>query len=307
MISTERLTEICEFNKENGVEKTLEKFGILKESLSRYERAYAALKGDKRMPKILTFDVETSPNIGAFWSPWKTNINSSQIIRPWHLLTWSAKWIGQDEILHDRLTGRDAALGKDYSIALSLRNLIDEADIVIAHNGKKFDIKRLNTRLLVNNIPQPSPYRVVDTLQAVKKRFAFTYNNLDYLVKTLVEISNGKIETDMGLWLDAIEGNEAALEDMDKYCQNDVLILEELYLRIRGWIPGHPNIGVYTDDNEPVCHVCGSPNIVKSNGFHVTQVGRYETYRCKDCGAYSKVRQTSLDRSKRANLLTRIP
>jgi len=306
MISTERLTEICEFHRENGTDETLAKFNLLDESLARYERAYAALNGGKRKAKILTFDVETSPNIGAFWSPWKTNINSSQIIRPWHLLTWSAKWLGGKEILHGRLSGELAYDGNDYPIALSLRNLIDEADIVIAHNGKKFDIKRLNTRLLVNNIPQPSPYRVIDTLQAVKKQFAFTYNNLDYLVKAL-GLSDGKIETDMSLWLDAMHGDDEALEEMDTYCQNDVLILEELYLHIRGWIPGHPNIGIYTDDNKPVCHVCGSKNIVKSDGFHVTQVGRYETYRCKDCGAYSKVRHTSVDKSKRANLLTRIP
>ena len=183
MVSKERVTTVCEFQKEHGTDITLGEFNITGETLERYMRAYVALGGNKvRGAKILTFDVETSPNIGAFWSPWKTNINSSQIIRPWHLLTWSAKWLGGKDILHDRLTSTEATTSDDHRIAMSLRNLIDEADIVIAHNGKKFDIKRLNTRLIVNDILQPSPYRVIDTLQAVKNKFAFVYNNLDYLV-----------------------------------------------------------------------------------------------------------------------------
>jgi len=307
MVSKERVTTVCGFQKEHGTDSTLSEFNITSETLSRYMRAYASIGGNKvYSARILTFDVETSPNIGAFWSPWKTNINSSQIIRPWHLLTWSAKWLGEKDILHDRLTSTEATTSDDHRIAMSLRNLIDEADIVIAHNGKKFDIKRLNTRLIVNDILQPSPYRVIDTLQAVKNKFAFVYNNLDYLVKEL-EVSDGKIETNMKLWLDAINGSDDALEEMDTYCQNDVLILEELYLRIRGWIPGHPNINVYTDEDEPVCHVCGSKHLTKSGGYYVTQVGKYETYLCKDCGAYSKVRHTELSKEKRSGLLTRIP
>lgn len=306
MISTKRLTEICEFQEKNGDDKTLIEFGISATSLSRYRRAYNALNNTENKPKILTFDIETSPSIGTFWNAWKTNIKPTQLLRDWHLLTWSAKWLGDKEILHDRLTGEQAIAGYDYSIALSLRNLIDDADIVIAHNGKRFDIKKLNTRLLINNIPQPSPYKIVDTLQSVKNKFGFTYNNLDYLVKAL-ELSDGKTDTDMQLWIDAIRGDEDALEEMDNYCQNDTLILEELYLHIRSWISGHPNFGVYTDDNEPICHVCGGKHLTKSNGYHVTQVGKYETYLCSDCGAYSKVRQNSLDKDKRRNLLTRIP
>lgn len=258
------------------------------------------------LPKILTFDIETSPNIGAFWSPWKTNIFDRQIIRSWHLLTWSAKWLGGEKIMHDRLTGKEAIKGDDKRITRTLRDLMDEADIVIAHNGKKFDVKRLNTRMLINDVNQPSPYRIIDTLKEIRKRFAFNHNSLDALVKNL-EINDGKIETDFQLWMDCIHGNEKALKKMDTYCQNDVLILEELYLHIRGWIVGHPNVALFSPENKPLCHVCGSDNLRPASGEHITQVGVYKTYQCKDCGAFSKNRTTELSLKKRKSLLNAVP
>jgi DNA polymerase elongation subunit (family B) len=309
MISKDKIEFYGNYLKTHSVEELAEEFGLKYTTAAAYSRRIRQWNAAKKepykekKPKILIFDIETTPNIGAFWSPWKTNIAHGQTLRGWNLLTWAAKWYGGADIMSDRLTPEEAAYGNDKRIAISLRNVIDEADVVVAHNGKRFDVKKMNARFLFNNIPQPSPYKVIDTLVEIKKKFAFTYNNLDYLTNTLTE-RDGKTDTDMSLWLDCMDGNKEALKKMDDYCQNDVYILEELYTAIRGWISPSVNMAVYYDDNEMRCSHCGSDDIINTGKYKVTQVGKYEIYKCNVCGNFSSGRKNTLSRDKREVLLT---
>jgi hypothetical protein len=43
---------------------------------------------------------------------------------------------------------------------------MDEADIICAHNGDAFDIKKINSRLITNGFKPPSPFKTIDTLKA---------------------------------------------------------------------------------------------------------------------------------------------
>jgi len=45
-----------------------------------------------------------------------------------------------------------------------------------------------------------------------------------------------KHKTDYGLWEDCEAGDKEALQKMYLYNQNDVYMLEDLYLRMRGWL-----------------------------------------------------------------------
>jgi DNA polymerase elongation subunit (family B) len=308
MIGEEKMKLYGEYLKTHSTEELAEHFGIKYTTAAAYSRRIRqrnAIRKEpykEKKPKVLIFDIETTPNIGAFWSPWKTNIAHSQMLRGWHLLTWAAKWYGSADVMSDRLTPEEAVFGNDKRISTSLRNVINDADVVVAHNGKRFDIKKMNTRFLVNNIPQPSPYNVIDTLVEVKKKFGFTYNNLDYLTKALTE-RDGKTTTDMNLWLDCMDGDKEALKNMDEYCQNDVYILEELYTAIRGWISPSVNMAAYYDDNEIRCSHCGSDDVVSTGKHKITQVGKYEVYKCNVCGNFSVNRKNELTRDKRDSLL----
>ena len=62
----------------------------------------------------------------------------------------------------------------DKPLLKGIRDLLDEADIVIAQNGKSFDVRKVNARLIQHGFQPPSPYRVVDTMLVAKKYFAFT-------------------------------------------------------------------------------------------------------------------------------------
>ena len=46
-----------------------------------------------KFPKILVFDIETSPLKAFVWSRWKQNIYLDQTISEWFAISWAAKWL----------------------------------------------------------------------------------------------------------------------------------------------------------------------------------------------------------------------
>jgi hypothetical protein len=83
-------------------------------------------------------------------------------------------------------------------------------------------------------------------------------------------------------------GDEKALLEMMLYNRQDVIVLENVYLKLRPYAKGHSNIDMYTDSTTPTCPHCGSHHITLiPNKYFYTQAVRYATYRC-ECGAISR-------------------
>lgn len=259
----------------------------------------------RKPPKILIFDIETSPLKAYIFATrlWNTNVNEEQVLSQWFALCWSAKWLFDDKIMSDRLTSDEAKREDDSRIVKSMWSLLNEADIVVAHNGDRFDVPNMNTRFIVNGLPPTSPYQTIDTCSVAKRQFGFSHNNLNALAKVFG--FKVKLETNFELWKRCVDGDEKSLKIMQIYNRRDVETLEEVYLKIRPWIRSHPNLGLYVDAIEPVCSNCGSRNVIKSDKFYYTMVGKYELYRC-ECGAYIRVRTSSLSKDKKKNLLVSI-
>lgn len=240
----------------------------------------------KDFPKVLIFDTENAPNIASVWRVWRENINPAQILSDWYMLSWSAKWMGSNEMMGDVLTSKEARAEDDSRLMRGLWHLIDEAEVIIAHNAEQFDIPVINTRFLLNNMTPPSPYQVIDTLKVARKQFMFTHNKLDFLADRL-GIPHKKLETEHQLWLDCRSGKQEALEYMLKYNKMDVTVLEEVYYKIRPYIKSHPNFNLFLE-TDGVCASCGSAHL-KKQGTYVTTVNKYDSYVCKDCGSYTRV------------------
>ena len=301
MVQSKRIQDITEFIKEFGIEEAQKQFGLHSETLYRYIRATKQSK--KSNIKILLLDIETTPIKAWVWSRWKQNIYLDQTISEWFMLSWSAKWLFDTEIMSEVLTKKEVLREDDKRICSSIWKLIDEADIVIAHNGMAFDEKKLNARFLVNGLPPVSPYQVVDTKLVAAKQFGFSSNKLDALASYFgIPV---KLDTDFELWARCMAGDVKSLKYMEEYNRHDVAILEEVYVKMRPWIRSHPNLGLYIDDNEPVCSVCGSPHI-HLKGHYTTSVGVYPTYVCDDCGAFSRSRKSIVTKEKRDSLLVSV-
>ena len=252
------------------------------------------------LPKILIFDLETAPLKAFVWRRWKQNIYGDQLLSDWFLLTWSAKWLFSDVVMSDKLSGEEVLAEDDSRIVKNFWKLVDEADIVIAHNGDKFDVPKMNSRFIVNGLPPASSYQTIDTKKVAAKQFGFSSNSLNELAKIFG--FDGKLDTDFELWAECMKGNEEALAYMQKYNDKDVELLEEIYLKLRPYINAHPNVGMYLESDVPVCANCGNSELKDEGKYYYTQAGRYKTYRCT-CGALSRVRNTNYPKDKRKQLI----
>lgn len=168
-------------------------------------------------------------------------ISPDNIIKDYSVLCWSAKWLFEPEVMGEKVTGKQAINREDADILTEMWRLLNEADIVVVQNGKKFDIPKLNSRFLLAGFPPPMHYQVVDTKEVMARNFGFSSNKLDYVNEFLgLEV---KDEMEFQDWIDYVTGSDQAGEKMLTYNKKDVVIMEELYLKLRPWIPGHANLG----------------------------------------------------------------
>lgn len=251
-------------------------------------------------PKILYIDIETAPKIAYVWSFFKTNISPKQVLDHGHIMSFSAVWGDSDDIIYEENRGQD-----DFEITLSLRNLLDEADIVIGQNVVGFDNKSINGRCLVLDIPPPSPYKTVDTYLSAKKYFKFESNSLEYLAKVLkckYQKRDHASYPGWELWLECLKGNDDAWAEMRDYNIDDIFTVREVYYAMRPWIDNHPNFGVFMEEDVPVCPKCGSKHLQR-RGHAYTNTGKYQRYRCVECGGWTRTRFSDYPKDKRKTLM----
>lgn len=220
---------------------------------------------DLQETKVLIIDIETSPTKAYVWKMWKENVGANQVIDGSYIMCFCAKWLGDDEITYAETRDED-----DSTITKLMIKLLDEADIVIAHNADRFDIPRINASAIKHGIHPPSPYKVVDTLRVAKKHFKFERNTLAYLAEFLgcsAKLSHQKF-AGFELWRECLANNNEAWEEMMTYNIQDVHTLEEVYIKLRPWMKEHPSMAVKEESDNPLCSKCGSSSIVP-NGLHI--------------------------------------
>lgn len=244
-------------------------------------------------PAILIYDIETTPSLSWVWGAYKQNIIAEQ--QRSYLLSFAYTWLGSDSVWFHSLLDNPNFIPDtpdDLWLAERLAVLFDTADITVAHNGDRFDVRKANTYFLYNSLPPPSPYQTIDTLKETRREFAHIKNNLDYLVKTH-GLGTKHNHVGIDLWFGCMAGDPDSWATMERYNVQDVMLLEDWYLTIRPWIgrPGkkaHPNLGFWDKDNR-CCTNCGSTKLTP-RGTHRTQVSEFQTFACLHCGAYSRSR-----------------
>lgn len=255
-------------------------------------------------PKILVFDIETAPITAYTWGLFDQTVGLNQIKADWHLLAWAAKWYGDppSKVMY-RDNRKSKNIQDDKKLVQELAALLNEADIIITQNGDKFDVKKLNARAVINGLPPIKPCMSTDILKEGRKVFKFTSHKLEYISDKLnKKYKKLKHQEYPGfeLWAAILAGDKRAWSVMEKYTVHDVLATEEAYGVIQGWIRTQPFSTGY-DDSVMRCK-CGSKNLLKK-GYAWTDAGKYQIYRCKDCGKWPRAATNLLSAEKRQNTL----
>lgn len=256
-------------------------------------------------PTITTLDIETAPITAYVWGLFKVNVSLNQIIQDWSILSLGWKHLGVDDVHYQDVSGQ-ADLRDDTALLVMLWHILDEADFIIAQNGRRFDIKKIQARFVQAGMPPPSPFRIIDTLEMAKDVAAFTSNKLDWLSQILTDSPKDHHDEfpGMSLWTECLEDNPRAWAAMKTYNLGDIPSCEKVYLALRPYYSQHPNIAAHYDDEAVRCPRCGSTHIGPTGDSTFTNVSEYKRYKCGDCGGFSRSRFTLNSKQKRQALLS---
>jgi RNase P subunit RPR2 len=259
-------------------------------------------------PRILTLDLELSPLVVYSWSVRDVFISLDQLIQDWSVLAFAAKWYGEKKVIYNDTSGRGADnVRDDRALLVELAKLLDEADVVVGHNVKGFDLKKLASRMIEHGMPPHSPVRVIDTLSAARRAGAFSSNKLAYLAEKLTTECKDSHSAypGMALWKACLADDPKAWKVMRAYNIQDVQATEELYTTLRPWIVNHPNVTIFADTGEQACPKCSSP-LVQTRGIVTTQSGKFQRLHCQACGSWSRAKQNLIPADFRKSKLTSI-
>jgi DNA polymerase elongation subunit (family B) len=243
-----------------------------------FEEALSVKTGE---PKILTLDIETSPNVIDAWRLFDVSASLTQVREVSRVLCFGAKWYGKKSV--EFYSEWDSSHGDMVEQAWRLLN---ETDILVTYNGPRFDVKHLQREFVLAGLGPPSPFKNVDLLQTARSQFRFASNKLDHVAQQLG--LGAKLKHDgHALWTLVLDGDSKAQGRMQKYCVQDVKLTEALYDRLGPWIKNHPHFGLWTGE-EKSCFACGSTKL-KQHGFTRTSLTVYALLQCDDCGAWSRL------------------
>lgn len=224
------------------------------------------------MAKILLIDLET---FGFDFSADKGFI-----------LCGSYKWIGENKVHTITHKDREAFREKpndDKEICRRLAEVIEEADLVVTWNGKSFDMRFLQTRMLKHRLGYLPPVPHEDALLTARARLKMR-RSLDNVQK-FFGLGHKKTDLNIETWMSAGAGNWKALQYVIHHCEQDVLVLEEAYNLISPMSRVHPSVAIINGEPEG-CPFCGKKHLNSRGKIQALRHYR-NRFHCRACGRWS--------------------
>lgn len=228
--------------------------------------------------KILQFDIESAPALAWVYGLYDQNIPIHSVVQNPRMIAFTAKWYGKKKIyaFSEYHQSRQEMLEQ-------MHEMLEEADVVVGWNSKRFDVKWVNSEFMVEGMKPPSPYKHLDLFTETRRVARFLSYKLDYVSKRLLD--DQKIDYNMlRMWekvsdpLTTEAERKREWNAMIRYARKDTALLEPLFEKLLPWIKmPHP-----VSSNPDACHNCGGR--LRTNGQAKTLYSVYERLRCVECG-----------------------
>lgn len=234
-----------------------------------------------KKPRILLFDIETSPALAWVWRSGKQYIDYSQLKTEskFDIICICYKWADENKIY---------SLDWDYDkqdsseMLRQFGHILESADLVIGQNCDKFDIRHINTQRLLRGLDPLNWPTTEDTLKQLRKYFYLPSYKLDYVGKLLV--GGGKDKMHFQDWINIVERKDkSSFTKLIKYCKNDVMVLFKVWQTISKFCKPKVHMGIIVGEGRDSCPRCGSGEFW-ADGFRYTRTGKFQSYECMKCG-----------------------
>lgn len=210
------------------------------------------------------------------------NVSADQIIAPGSTICVGAKFAGEKKVhlFTEWGDGYQSMLDQTHA-------LMSEADAIVTYNGDKFDLPTLNGEFALAGMGPPTPTASIDVYKSVRK-LRLGIHRLGY-VGTRFGIGDKMKHEGFSLWTAVMAGDEKAQKRMERYCAQDVRLLEALYNKVLPFIRNHPHLR----GRAGACPACGSTK-VQSRGWQHNRATKVQRLHCQDCGSWHQGRRTKV-------------
>lgn len=241
-----------------------------------------------KKPRILVIDLESLPNLPEALRVWtqlsdfpgrtlKATIST--------IICFGYKVIGEGEakcINAWDYPNWEKDVNDDSRLVRDISRIIRTADVIVHQNGKSFDWKFIQTRLLSNRLPPLPPVLQVDTKNEAKKHLLAFSNSLKHLAAQFTDTE--KMENEgWELWVKVHGRDPLAMEVMSTYCKHDILATEALFNALRPMIKTLPNMNHFSLEKN-VCPRCSSHDL-RPQGIR----GLFHRMKCFNCKGWTQI------------------
>lgn len=282
---------------------------VSKSTINNLRKVLRANTAPPSGPRIMLLDIETTPEISFNWGRWKQYISQEQVIEHPYILTWAVRWLDTGETISRKLTDYNESflenIKDDRALVRDLWSLLEQADIVVAHNGDKFDIPWVRARAIKYGLKPLNSKKFVDTLKVAKSLVRLPSNSLDSITK-YYNLRPKLGNAGFPLWRACMRGDPQAFLDMETYNRGDLDALEDVYLLFRPHMRNHPSVQLYCPDAITRCTRCGSDDVQTEDTVYHTSISSFGTVRCRSCGAVHRTRKNTRSSDQMATTLVGI-
>lgn len=122
----------------------------------------------------------------------------------------------------------------DSDIIEAIRSHLEKYDVVVAHNGLKFDLPFIRTRIAKWRLDPLKELKIVDPVQLARNKLRMSFNSLDRLAEFLGV--NSKTDVSGDLWVRAaLDGDRRAMTYITTHCVQDVLTLDRIVDAVKNY------------------------------------------------------------------------
>lgn len=201
------------------------------------------------------------------------------------VLCVSYKTLGEKKVHTIRRDNLGKSMWDDKEVVKKAYDVLSTADMWVTHNGKRFDVRFLNTRLLKHKLPLLPELPHFDTCEVIWKKLKMRAR-LESTQKFL-GLAEAKTPLNLETWMKASTGDRASMNEVVEHCEADVRVLEQAYERLKVIGFKHPNVALLIPDGDKrQCPICASTKVHK-RGRHITRSRIHDRYQCQKCGAWS--------------------
>ena len=231
------------------------------------------------MTKILLWDLET------------TNLNADFGF----ILCGGVKELGKKEKIYSLPEFKRFRTNSvdDKPLVKKLAEVLSEADVWVTWYGTFFDVPYLNSRLIQHGLDPMPPIPHVDGWKIARNRLKLHSNRLASVSAFLSLQEKTPILQEH--WLKAAAGYHDSIKYVTDHCRQDVIVLEEVYERIKPLALQHPNVAIGPTGGTGGCPICGNLNTLVKRGFTMARTSKKQRYQCRKCGGWSTGRPERIE------------